>query len=97
MAEAFSKEGFSFIEIISPCPTLYLRRNRLGDGLDMMKWYKARSVIMNGASTRTVDLSLQGDIIVGKFVDVERPTLRQAMDQQLRQALKSRYAGLGGA
>jgi hypothetical protein len=34
---------------------------------------------------------------VGKFVDIERPTLQQTMDQQLRQALKDRYAGLGGA
>ena len=32
MKEALRKKGFSFIEIISPCPTLYQRRNRLGDG-----------------------------------------------------------------
>jgi len=34
---------------------------------------------------------------VGKFVDIERPTLQQSMDQQLRQTLKDRYAGWGGA
>jgi len=33
MTEALHKKGFSFIEIICPCPTLYSRRNRLGDGL----------------------------------------------------------------
>jgi 2-oxoglutarate ferredoxin oxidoreductase subunit beta len=96
MVEAFNKKGFSFIEIISPCPTLYQRRNKLGDGLDTMKLYKQKSVIKNGANTRDVDIAFGGEIIVGKFVDTERPTLHQTMDQQFRQVLKDRYAGLGG-
>jgi 2-oxoglutarate ferredoxin oxidoreductase subunit beta len=96
MVEAFNKKGFCFIEIIAPCPTLYLRRNRLGDGLDTMRFYKQKSVIKNGANTRDVEINLQGEIIVGKFVDIERPTLQQTMDQQFRQTLKDRYAGGGG-
>jgi len=96
MVEVFNKKGFCFIEIIAPCPTLYQRRNRLGDGLDTMRYYKQKSVIKNGASTKDLELSLQGEIIVGKFVDVERPTLKQTMDLQLQQALGSRYAGGGG-
>ncbi len=42
MQEALDKKGFSFIEVISPCPTLYARRNRLGDGLDLLKYYKEK-------------------------------------------------------
>jgi 2-oxoglutarate ferredoxin oxidoreductase subunit beta len=72
MAEVFSKKGFCFIEIISPCPTLYQRRNKLGDGLDAMKYYKQASKIKNGASTSEVGLTKTGEIIVGKFVDRER-------------------------
>lgn len=87
MVEAFHKKGFSFIEIVAPCPTLYQRRNKMGDGLDAMRFYKQHSVIKNGASTREVDINLHGDIIVGKFVDIERPTLQQNMDQQPRQML----------
>ena len=34
--EALSRKGFSFIEVVSPCTTLYLRRNRLGDGVDAL-------------------------------------------------------------
>src|ERR1019366_8577708 len=52
MVKAFSKKGFAFIEIIAPCPTLYQRRNRLGTGLDAMQFYKQKSVIKNGASTK---------------------------------------------
>jgi 2-oxoglutarate ferredoxin oxidoreductase subunit beta len=96
MVEAFNKKGFSFIEIISPCPTLYQRRNKLGDGLDTMKLYKQKSVIKNGASTRDVDIAFGSEIVVGKFVDIERPTLHQAMEQRYQEVLKDRYAGMGG-
>jgi 2-oxoglutarate ferredoxin oxidoreductase subunit beta len=97
MVEAFNKKGFSFIEIIAPCPTLYQRRNRLGDSLEAMRYYKQHSVIKNGASTKDVEITFQGEIIVGKFVDISRPTLHQAMAQQLGQALGDRYAGQGGS
>jgi 2-oxoglutarate/2-oxoacid ferredoxin oxidoreductase subunit beta len=96
MVEAFNKKGFTFIEIIAPCPTLFQRRNKMGDGLDTMRMYKQRSVIKNGASTRDVNIDLNGNIIVGKFVDIERPPLQESMEQQLRQTLKDRYAGRGG-
>ncbi len=96
MVEAFNKRGFCFIEIIAPCPTLYQRRNRLGDGLDTMRYYKQKSVIKNGANTKDVALDFQGEIIVGKFVDVERPPLKETMDLQLQQALGSCYAGVRG-
>ena len=41
MEEVLNKKGFCFIEVLSPCPTLYQRRNKMGDGLDAMKYYKA--------------------------------------------------------
>jgi 2-oxoglutarate ferredoxin oxidoreductase subunit beta len=97
MVEAFSKKGFTFIEIISPCPTLYQRRNKLGDGLDTMRYYKQHSTIKNGANTREVDIKMQGEIVVGKFVDIERPSLQEAMEHQLRETLKDSYAGMGGS
>ncbi len=59
----------------------------MGDGLDAMRFYKQHSVIKSRASTREVDINLHEDIIVGKFVDIERPTLQQNMDQQPRQTL----------
>ncbi len=45
--------GFSFIEVITPCVTLYARRNRLGDGLNLLKYYYDKSEINHGADTRT--------------------------------------------
>jgi 2-oxoglutarate ferredoxin oxidoreductase subunit beta len=91
MGEGLAKKGFRFIEIIAPCPTLYLRRNKLGEGLDEMRFYKEKSVVKNGADTREVSLEFRDKIIVGKFVDRERPTLEEAMEKRLSEALGPRY------
>jgi 2-oxoglutarate ferredoxin oxidoreductase subunit beta len=72
MEEMFAKKGFSFIEVLSPCPTLYQRRNKMVDGLDTMKFYKQVSKVRNGAPTSEVALTKSGEIVVGKFVDRER-------------------------
>jgi len=91
MHEALNKKGFRFIEIIAPCPTLYLRRNKLGEGLEEMKFYKEKSVIKHGADTRDVGLDYREEIVVGKFVDVERPTLEEAMEARMQKALGAKY------
>ncbi len=91
MQEAFAKKGFAFIEVLSPCPTLYQRRNRLGEALDTMKYYKEASKVKNGAPTGEVGLSKQGEIIVGKFVDRDRPDYRELMRNQLSATLGERY------
>ncbi len=92
MKEALLKKGFSFVEVISPCPTLYGRRNRIGDSLDEMKTYKTRSQIKNGADTKDVDLGMGGPIVVGKFVDRERTTYQDAMEAFYTRKLGDRYA-----
>ncbi len=74
LTEALLKEGFSFVEVISPCPTYFDRMNRLGEGLDMMKFYRESSEIAHGLDPRKADIDLGGKIIVGKFIDIEKPT-----------------------
>ena len=59
-------KGFSFIEVITPCVTLYARRNRLGDGLNLLKYYHSNSEIRHDADTKTVDIDFQGTLTVGK-------------------------------
>ena len=95
MQEALQKKGFSFIEIISPCPTLFLRRNKLGEGIDEMKYYKENSVIKNGEDTKHVSLSFKGEIIVGKFVDRERPSYLEAMNSHFSKVFGDKYIPYG--
>jgi 2-oxoglutarate/2-oxoacid ferredoxin oxidoreductase subunit beta len=91
MSEAFKKKGFCFIEVLSPCPTLYQRRNKMGDGLDTMKYYKEKSKIRHGAPTPEVGLTLNGEIVVGKFVDRDRPDYRELLHAQMHETLGERY------
>lgn len=95
MRDGLKKKGFVFIEVISPCPTLFSRRNRLGDGADELKYYKERSVIKHGADTKELGLSFRGEIVVGKFVDRERPTWLDAMNEQFSKVLGDKYRPYG--
>jgi len=74
MLEAIQKRGFSFVEIIAPCSTLYARKNRLGTGYDLMKFYHDNCEVQHGADTSELDIGFQTKITVGKFVDIEKPT-----------------------
>jgi 2-oxoglutarate ferredoxin oxidoreductase subunit beta len=91
MQEMFAKKGFGFIEVLSPCPTLYQRRNKLGDGLDTMKYYKEKSKVRHGAPTNEVGLTMTGEIIVGKFVDRDRPDYQTMMRGQMAESLGDKF------
>ena len=96
MKEALNKRGFRFIEILAPCPTLYSRRNRLGDGLSQMKYYKENSKIQHDVDTREVGIEFQGDIILGKFVDRERPTFLDSMNARHKEIFRDAYVTYEG-
>lgn len=89
--EALSRRGFSFIEVITPCVTLYARRNRLGDGLNLLRYYYDQSEIIHGADTRTLDIEYQGKLVVGKFVEKEKPTFLDAMNKHFMNVLGDDY------
>ncbi|MBD3415414.1 MAG: 2-oxoacid:ferredoxin oxidoreductase subunit beta [Candidatus Aminicenantes bacterium] len=93
--EALNRRGFSFIEVITPCVTLYARRNRLGDGLNLLKYYYDKSEIQHNADTKDLNISYQGKLIVGKFVDKEKPTFLDAMNQHLAKKLGDKYQPYG--
>jgi 2-oxoglutarate ferredoxin oxidoreductase subunit beta len=96
MNEALTKKGFTFVEIITPCPIIYLRRNRLGDGLKEMNYYKDNSEICHDADTREVELDFRGKIKIGKFVDREKPTYSEAMEAHLRKVMGDKYVPYEG-
>jgi 2-oxoglutarate ferredoxin oxidoreductase subunit beta len=89
ITEALLKRGFSLVEVISPCPTVYGRMNRQPTGLDQMRYYRESSVIKNGADPKDVDITVNGKIVVGRFVDIERPTFLNLREQVLRETFGS--------
>ncbi len=96
MTKALLKPGFSFIEVIAPCSTLYARRNRLGSGLDLMKYYHDSAIIKHGIDTREVDIDFQGRIMVGEFVDKDKPHFLEKRDQFLSKKLGDKYVPYKG-
>lgn len=90
-AEAMKRKGFRFIEVIAPCSTLYARLNKLGSGLDLMRFYHDSAEVRNGADTKDLDIDFQQRIVCGTFVDRERPTFEEAMHDHYRRALGDRY------
>jgi len=90
ISEALTRKGFSFIEIISPCPTGFGRRNRQRQGLDTMRYYRDKSVIKHGIDPKEATIEPGGEIIVGKFIDIgEKPTFLELMQAQFK-GLQSR-------
>jgi 2-oxoglutarate ferredoxin oxidoreductase subunit beta len=83
MVEAIARPGFTFVEIISPCPTNYGRRNRLGEGLDELKTYAEKTVIRHGADPKGADLYPGSEILVGKFVEQTRPTFLEVYEERI--------------
>ena len=83
MVEAIAKPGFTFVEIIAPCPTNYGRRNRLGEGLDELKTYAEKTVIRHGADPKEADLYPGGQILVGKFIEQTRPTFLEVYEERI--------------
>jgi len=51
--------------------------------------------VRNGASTSEVGLTKTGEIIVGKFVDRDRPDYRELMVRQFQQSLADEYVETG--
>ncbi len=92
--EALNKRGFTFIEIISPCPTAYGRRNKIGTGLEEMKYYKERSIIKHNADPAEADLSMGGDLVVGKFKDVDRPTFLDMLNEGVMDKFTKKAGGM---
>ncbi len=93
--EAMHKKGFSFVEIICPCTTLYARKNRLGSGLDLMKFYHDHSIIANGADPRDVDIGFQNEIKVGKFVDIDKPDYLERYNTWMKQKFGDKFKPYG--
>lgn len=65
---AFTHRGFSFVEVISPCPTHYGRNNKLTGATAMMKWIKERTVSTQQAAKMTED-ELSGKYVTGVFAE----------------------------
>jgi 2-oxoglutarate ferredoxin oxidoreductase subunit beta len=64
--KALSITGFSFIDVISPCPTQYGRRNQMASLYDMLMSLKSNSVSYAQAKNMTEE-ELKNKVVIGEF------------------------------
>jgi 2-oxoglutarate ferredoxin oxidoreductase subunit beta len=81
--KALLKPGFSFIEVLGPCPINYGRRNR-EKSLDTLKLYQERTLIRNKADITDLDIDFSRQVVLGEFVDKERATCIENYDRTCR-------------
>jgi 2-oxoglutarate ferredoxin oxidoreductase subunit beta len=87
-------KGFAFMEVLSPCPPTFGEFNGFPDALDMMNYFKDKSVVDNNADLSQISVTAHPDdnVVVGNFVDRRRPSY-----QELLGDLRTRVAAQGAA
>jgi 2-oxoglutarate/2-oxoacid ferredoxin oxidoreductase subunit beta len=80
MEKAFTKTGFSVVEIISHCHTHYGKINRLGSAVDMMQWQKEHAVTVEKAAVMKEE-ELEDKFKIGVLVDRVLPSYQEQYDK----------------
>jgi len=88
IAEAIKKKGFSFIEIVSPCPTVFARKNKRGSGLELLQEFKKRTKIDHSADPTKIPLDMSGQIICGNFINEDKPTYWENVQLGIREEVE---------
>jgi 2-oxoglutarate ferredoxin oxidoreductase subunit beta len=102
--KGLKNKGFSFIEVISQCPTYFGRKNRMRSPIEMMQWMKEQSVVKRKAD-RMDESELEGKIIVGDFQKKEATEFTERICQlsteqcpaEKPSTIRSAYRGDSGA
>lgn len=82
LKKMLQKKGFSFIEVLSPCPEIYGRHNKMRSGLEMMSWFKRASVIENFSDPSKAEITADR-IVVGEFVDTEKLSYEKMLHEKI--------------
>lgn len=69
---AANNEGFSVVEVLMPCPIGYGRRNKLGGGVEMLKWLQENSVRKQKAQNMGAE-ELKDKYVIGELYYKSEP------------------------
>jgi 2-oxoglutarate ferredoxin oxidoreductase subunit beta len=86
--KAINMKGFRFIEATSQCQTAYGRRAGFKNAGEMLKWFKENAIPIEQAEKMDEE-SLAGKIVVGEFVQRQRPTLVETVYKMIEEAKSS--------
>jgi 2-oxoglutarate ferredoxin oxidoreductase subunit beta len=78
----FQKEGFSFTEVISPCPEIFGRYNKMKSGLENMDWFKKASITSSFSDPSKSEIT-PDRIPIGEFVNLEKPSYEKLLHEKM--------------
>jgi len=70
--KALLHKGFSVVEVLTPCPTYFGRKNKIGSSVDMLNWYKEKAVNVKAAAALGPD-KLEGKFLIGELYVEDAP------------------------
>ena len=82
--QAILHEGFSVVEVLSQCPTYFGRKNKAGDAVDMVQYFKKNTTTI-GSKAKQENLDL---IERGIFVQTEKPEYCNEYEKVVQRAMK---------
>ncbi|MBC8246168.1 MAG: 2-oxoacid:ferredoxin oxidoreductase subunit beta [Deltaproteobacteria bacterium] len=86
LKEAILHEGFSVVEVLSQCPTYFGRKNRLGNAVEMMEFYKSQTTPI-GSKAKAKNPAL---IERGIFIQKEMPEYCNEYEKVIQRAMEGR-------
>jgi len=73
---------------VSQCPTAFGRRAGFKTAVDMLRWFKENSVLIQQAK-KMAESNLAGKIMVGEFARRELPSFTDTLYETIKEARKS--------
>ncbi len=84
--KVIQKKGFTVVEIISQCPTLYGRMNRLGDAVKMLEWMRDNTFTISGTETKEIEGKIEIGVLweteAEEYIDVYQNTIKKAVEKK---------------
>jgi 2-oxoglutarate ferredoxin oxidoreductase subunit beta len=94
--KAISNDGFSVVEAMTPCPTYFGRKNKMGGAVELLNWLKDNSVNIKAASALPAD-KVKGKFLIGELYNNPEPEFTHeyvAMVQQVQRKFDTFQGGV---
>ncbi|MEO0072486.1 MAG: 2-oxoacid:ferredoxin oxidoreductase subunit beta [candidate division WOR-3 bacterium] len=86
--QAIKKKGFTLVEVISQCPTLYGRLNRLGDAVKMLEYFRDNAISISQIKDPN---DAVGKIVIGVLHDGEASEYYETYKEIIRKAQAQKH------
>ena len=88
--KGLNNNGFSFIEVVTQCPTYYGRKNKLKTSTSMFEFLKENSVNIRKAEKMNEE-ELTDKIIIGEFINKTEPEYTDNITKLINENSKNPY------